>query len=247
MLRRGRLPTFLVIGAMKAGTTSLHQYLGAHPDVFMSEPKELAFFVSRLNWDRGLDWYRSHFRHAGRAIAVGECSPQYSMLPGFPGVPERMAGIVPDARLIYLVREPIARLQSQYLHDLARSDDNVGLIEAIRQGRGYVNTSRYGMQLDAYLDWFPREQILVVLSDDLQHHRTETIARVLDFIGVDPDVVPTNLEVEAHTTKAKGVDPARATLTEDERAALEEMLRGDVEALREWLGPDFDGWGLFRD
>ena len=86
--RRGALPNLIVIGGLKCGTTSLHHYLGLHPRIEMSRPKELNFFVSELNWDLGADWYASHFDRS--AQIRGETSPHYTNLPRFTGVAERM-------------------------------------------------------------------------------------------------------------------------------------------------------------
>src|SRR5919106_4193832 len=100
----GALPTFVIIGAQKCGTTALHSYLSRHPEVSMSRPKELDFFVEGANWEKGVDWYRSRFD--GAAKARGESSPNYTAHPMLAGVPERMAELVPDAKLIFMVRDP---------------------------------------------------------------------------------------------------------------------------------------------
>jgi hypothetical protein len=244
MLRRGRLPTFLIIGAMKAGTTSLHSYLQRHPQVCMSLDKELKFFVANRNWDRGLSWYRSQFPSARHHVAIGESSPHYAMLPGFPGVPERIKRTIPDVRLVYLVREPIERLQSHYLHDLAAGKHDLDIGEALRGRFGYTAASRYAMQLDAYLEHFPPEQILVVTSDDLRDRREATVTRVVEFIGADSSIVPDNLGAELHQTSGKPVDRSRATIDPDLRDGLRTLFTPEVAPLRRWLGPAFDGWGL---
>lgn len=120
------LPTFVVIGAMKAGTVSLRHYLDEHPDVFLGRGGmfgEPNYFVAEYNWSRGRAWYESLFADAdadaGQAGAIGECSPSYTMAPAFPGVPERMAAVIPDARLVYVVRDPVARMQSMYMHQVS--------------------------------------------------------------------------------------------------------------------------------
>src|SRR5438477_619745 len=97
------LPTFVVIGAMKAGTVSLRHYLDEHPDVFLGRGGKFGepnFFIAEGNWPRGRGWYESLFDGAGIAAAIGECSPSYTMAPAFRGVPERMAQLVPDPRLV---------------------------------------------------------------------------------------------------------------------------------------------------
>ena len=107
-----RLPTFLVIGAPKAGTTSLHDHLRGHPDVFMPTRKEPDFFFRDAAWREGIASYARLFRRAGSVTAVGETSTSYSRYPHVPDVPERIALVVPDARLIYLVRHPVERMVS---------------------------------------------------------------------------------------------------------------------------------------
>src|SRR5205085_10467190 len=116
LLRAGRrgaddrpvLPNLIVIGAAKCGTTSLHRYLDLHPEVAMSKTKQLHFFTEKENWGRGLAWYESHFDTP--AQVRGESTPAYSAWPVHRGVPERIARVVPDTRLIYLVRDPVERV-----------------------------------------------------------------------------------------------------------------------------------------
>src|SRR4051812_3312851 len=112
------LPNLIVIGAKKSGTTSLYVYLDAHPEISMTRDKELNFFVEERNWSRGLGWYGEQF-DAGAPVR-GEASPYYTALPHHRGVPERMASVIPDARLVYMVRDPIARLLSHYDMGVAR-------------------------------------------------------------------------------------------------------------------------------
>src|SRR5688500_4466677 len=113
----GAPPNLIVIGGLKCGTTSLHHYLNLHPQIAMSRPKELNFFVEELNWELGTDWYTSHFDPA--ADVRGETSPHYTNRPRFEGVAERIAESAPGARLIYMVRDPIKRLLSHYVHNVA--------------------------------------------------------------------------------------------------------------------------------
>ena len=110
--RHAALPNLIIIGGLKCGTTSIHHYLGLHPEIHMSKPKELNFFVEELNWDLGLDWYRGRFDD--RFAVRGESSPHYTNLPYFEGVPERIHEHIPDAKLIYMVRDPISRILSHW-------------------------------------------------------------------------------------------------------------------------------------
>ena len=116
------LPAFAVIGAMKAGTVSLCHYLDEHPDVFLGRGGKFGepnFFVAERDWTRGRGWFPFLFEGAGSAAAIGECSPIYTMAPALGGVPERMAELfIPRARLVYVVRDPITRMQSMYMHQV---------------------------------------------------------------------------------------------------------------------------------
>jgi hypothetical protein len=95
------MPNFLVIGAMKGGTTALYRYLQPHPEVFMPPVKALEFFVAEANWRRGAQWYRRQFAGAGsNEVAVGEASNAYTKYPRFMGVPERIAAQIPDVRMV---------------------------------------------------------------------------------------------------------------------------------------------------
>ncbi len=197
------LPNFLIIGAQKAGTTSLYEYLRHHPQVFMPEPKELNFFVESFSWSKGLDWYESNFADAGEALAVGEASPTYSMYPALPGVPERVAQIIPDVRLIYLLRDPIERMRSGYLNALATGAEHRPIREALVCDARYLCASSYALQIDHYLRFFDRSQMLLILSEDLRYSREETLTRVFEFLGIKPDWRPPNLSAEYHSTDGK--------------------------------------------
>lgn len=200
------LPNFLVIGAMKAGTTSLHRYLRAHPQVFMPEEKELDFFVAERHWGRGRGWYEAQFTEAAGAVAVGEASPTYSMHPEFSGVPDRVAELLPEVRLVYCVRHPIERMRSHYLHELEKGRERAPIDRALAADPRYLNTSRYAMQLEQYLARFPAKQLLITTAEQLRRDRTATVRRVLRFLGVDPDWPDSGLlDAEFHRTSGKRV------------------------------------------
>jgi len=181
------LPNLIVIGAAKCGTTSLHEYLDLHPQIAMSREKELGFFVEGKNWSRGVDWYASQFD--ADAAVRGESTPAYSAYPLYEGVPGRIAQVVPDAKLVYLVRDPIDRIVSHYTHRTINFPDMGTLEAALRDDtlrRWFVEPSRYWLQLVQYRAHFPDEQIIVVDSDELRLRRRETLESVFRFVGVDP-------------------------------------------------------------
>lgn len=197
------MPNFVVIGAQKAATTSLYLYLKAHPQVAMSSVKETDFFVEERSWSRGRQWYESLFDGAGTATAVGEASPTYTMFPLFAGVPERMAHVLPGARLIYLVRDPIERMRSAYVHALWEGTETRPIATALTGHAPYVDHSRYAMQIEQYLRYFDRDRLLVLVAEDLRDDRRAAFRRVLEFIGVDPSWEPPNLIDEYHQSSGK--------------------------------------------
>lgn len=183
----GRLPTFVVIGAQKTGTTSLWQYLQSHPQIHFADEKEPEFFLGTDGWAKGLDWYRSLFAGAGDAVAVGEASTMYTMFPHAAGVPERMRSVIPDARLIYVLRHPIDRMVSLYGHHLMAGWEHRPIGQALLQDARYTDSSRYAMQIEQYLRHFDRDQLLVLTSEALRDDRVATLTAVHRFLGVDPD------------------------------------------------------------
>ncbi|MGA8218278.1 MAG: sulfotransferase, partial [Solirubrobacterales bacterium] len=162
--RHAALPNLIIVGGLKCGTTSIHHYLGLHPEIHMSKPKELNFFVEELNWDLGLDWYRSRFD--SRFAVRGESSPHYTNLPYFEGVPQRIGEHIPDAKLLYMVRDPISRILSHWCHAVGAGYETRTMEEALaRSDQTYVTRSRYWMQLQPYIERFDRSQIEIITQE----------------------------------------------------------------------------------
>lgn len=184
------LPNLVVIGAQKCGTSSLHEYLDLHPQISMSRPKELRFFIDdssweRGNWARGRDWYEEQFH--GSAVIRGESTPGYSSYPFFPKVPERMVQIIPEARLIYLVRDPLERIVSEYLQKVRNHPEDMRSFEdrlVPFEESMYVARSCYAMQLERFLQFFALDRILVLETSELASAPLKTMARVFEFLGV---------------------------------------------------------------
>jgi hypothetical protein len=198
----GALPNLIVIGAQKCGTSGLHYYLRLHPETSMSKPKELNFFIAERNYPRGLDWYRAHFD--SRAKVRGESSPNYTAYPQHEGIPERMHSIVPDARLLYMVRDPIDRIAAHWVHNFAKRREKGDLRATLTHpNTSYIARSHYYMQLQQFLRCFPREHVLLVEQDELRTRRLETLRRVFEFIGVDPGFSHARFSDERHKTSRK--------------------------------------------
>jgi hypothetical protein len=240
------LPDLIVIGAQKCGTTSLHHYLDAHPEVAMSQPKELDFFIGRDGWARGRAWYEEHFKSSPAAIR-GESSPSYTNYPRYRCVPERIAQMVPDARLIYVVRDPIARIVSNYIHSYANGETRRGIDAELGDLRNsdYVGQSLYFTQLRRYLRVFPAERILVIAQEDLLNDRLGTLRRVFAFLGVAEDFVSPRFDREHHPSATKQADGREIPVPRVDgalRRRLVERLRADAELLRAHTGLELETW-----
>ena len=182
------LPDFIIIGSMKSGTTTLYRNLSAHPDVDMSREKETDFFVAEKNWRLGLDWYSGQFLPQGTRKR-GEASPNYTKSRDFPGVPERIAQHCPDARLIYIVRDPVVRAESQFRHSFllgALDDLDMATFEGSHGYHHIVDASRYAHQIDAYLEHFSKEALLILDFDRLVQSPQMVMDQVTAHIGIAP-------------------------------------------------------------
>jgi hypothetical protein len=244
-LRVGRpggcdLPNLVIVGAQKCGTSSLHYYLGLHPEISMSRRKELNFFIEERNWRLGVDWYRRRFE-AGAPVR-GESSPNYAAFPRFDGVPARMAALIPDARLIYLVRDPIERIASHWVHNYAMRRDRGDLRTTLLYPRStYVARSCYHAQLQRFLEHFDRSRILVLDSRDLRDRRLHTLRRVFEFLGVNPEFYHQGFEYVRHSSEEK----RRATRVGLQVRRLSRTSPGLVVPLPVWRAVEA-GFGLTR-
>jgi hypothetical protein len=196
------LPNLIVIGAQKCGTSGLHYYLSLHPEVSMSTPKELNFFIAERNYPRGLEWYSRHFDPTARCR--GESSPNYTAYPQHLGVPERIAEVVPDVRLVYIVRDPVERITAHFVHNFAKRREKGDLQATLMHpNTSYVTRSKYFMQLQRFLAHFDEEQILVLDQRDLRDDRMPTLERLFAFAGVDSGFRHPKFEQVRHSTSRK--------------------------------------------
>jgi hypothetical protein len=199
----GNLPNMIIIGAQKCGTTSLHYYLSLHPEISMSKQKELNFFLPKKNWHKGIEWYKSNF--IGRAKIYGEASPGYSFYPVYKGVPERMYSIIPEAKLIYLVRDPVERIISHYFHNYVDCNESKTFDEAVAASESniYICLSKYFMQIEQYLKFYPKSNILIVTHENLNKYRRQTLQKVFRFLCVDETIYSKKFYFKLHTSKYK--------------------------------------------
>jgi hypothetical protein len=162
-----RFPNLFIIGAMKSGTSSLHADLGSHPQIFMSTPKEPMFFSSGADWRARLEGYLELFAAAGAVHYAGESSTEYSKAPRFPGVPERLHAFNPEARILYLMRDPIERAISHYWHMVRHHGERRRLPDALRREPEYADLSRYAMQLEPYVRLFGMGNVYALTFEEM--------------------------------------------------------------------------------
>jgi hypothetical protein len=189
------LPNFLVIGAAKSGTTSLHHYLREHPQIYLPRIKEINYFAytperprGRQYWATTLDEYAAHFREAAGLKAVGEVTPAYM---NSPVAAANIARELPDVRLVAILRDPADRAYSRYLMNQRAGQDLPPFDQIIPQrDHPMIREGMYYDRLKPYFDQFPRERIKVLRYDDLQQRFAGMFRELLEFLEVDPDYLP---------------------------------------------------------
>ena len=245
------LPGFLILGAQKAGTTALYEYLRRHPGITGPRWKEVSYFDR--HYRRGPAWYRGNFPAGRRGRLVGEASPSYLF---HPLAPARAAALVPGARLIAILRDPVERAYSHYQHEVSFGREPLGFEEAIEleeermEGElermladpgyfshawwnyTYVARGLYAEQLERWYASFPAEQLLVLANEELSAEPAATYARVLGFLGA----APYGLESYPRVFDRDYPDLDAAT-----RARLADRFAGPNRRLYELLGRDL-GW-----
>jgi len=194
------LPNFLIIGAPRAGTTWAAKNMMDHPEIFMPRIKELHFFDA--NYDQGMECYESYFSDVKGKIAVGEATPEYLYIPE---VAARIHRHMPDVKLIVSLRNPVERLYSRYWNSKAKYVGNKDLSfeEKIKQKPLFIEEGFYYDHLTRYYGLFPREQLLVLLYDDLERNPHGFLADIYRFLGVDPDFVSEYQEIKINSAAAK--------------------------------------------
>jgi sulfotransferase family protein len=192
--KTGRFPDFIVIGAPRSGTTALTRYLGEHPQIFMSDPKELWYFTNR-GMERGEDWYTQHFAAAGRDRLAGEGTTLYMFLSE---AMTRISRTIPHCRLVALLRHPVDRAWSHYWFQHEWGSEKRPFEQAVsdelggraQRGDQYLAMGHYADQI-AHIDrLFPEGALLIEVFDDLRASPKEVFRRVCVHLGADPEVVP---------------------------------------------------------
>jgi len=214
-LQNARKPNLFIIGSMKSGTTYLYNLLASHPSIFMCRPKEPSYFVEPnqlrelwpWGWKQGYWRCQKHylqlFQSAGAATILGEASVHYTHLPLASGVGERIKQFNPDARLIYVMRDPIERTISHYWHRVRHLGEHRSLSYAIKNDPQYCDVSYYAMQLAPYLERFRQDQIKLVTFEELTGNTNETIGSIFRWLNIG--------SIAPATTQPENVTPETVT------------------------------------
>jgi Sulfotransferase domain len=212
------LPTYVIAGTVRSGTTSLHRLLRGHPGVFAAGEKELHFFDR--HFDRGVEWYADLFADARPGQVVGEATPNYLY---HPHAVERMASVIPAAKVVVLLRDPVDRAYSQYWMQRTSRHETLDFPDALaaepdrlasgdesdRAYFSYVDRGRYLDQLRRLREHFPEEQTLVLLYEDMRDHADDTYRAACAFIGADADHPATGLDERANQHRSFRSDRVR--------------------------------------
>jgi len=245
------LPNFIIIGAMKTGTTCLFSCLVQHPQILKCFRKEVHFFDNYF--DRGIKWYRAHFplaRRIGAGHITGEASPLYILNPL---VPERISRLLSDVKLIAILRNPVERAISHYFMEVRAKKERLPVMEAFQEEENrlqeilrtrdftnsvYIHASYkkrgiYHEQLARYLQFFPRRQLLVLKSEEFFKEPKNVIRRVFEFLEVDESF-------EVADIRPRNVGSGKTRVDAQVYAYLSDFFRPHNQSLYELLGEDFD-------
>ena len=176
-------PNFVIIGAMKCGTSTLHDQLAAQPGFFLTDPKEPNYFSDPEQFARGASWYASLFDGAAEGELRGESSTHYTKLPTYPETVARLAAAVPEVRCVYVMRHPVDRLVSHYIHEWSERTITTTLDQAARDVPRLVEYGCYAMQLAPFLERFGRDRVLPVFFERLMAEPQAEFERIGRFLG----------------------------------------------------------------
>ncbi len=262
------LPTFLGLGAQRAGTTWLYRCLAEHPQVFMTAKKEVYFF--HLNYDRGMSWYQDLFADAGSALARGEITPDYMYREQ---ALDRIANDLPDVRVIVMLRDPVERAISA----IALHPDRykgLSLRDTFEKFPDLIERGLYTLHLKKIYEYIDPQRVLILFYDDISLAPGRMLDQVFEFIGVDKGVRPPSMGTRVNRVIYPGAQgliqriglgwsiefvkrtpiggwirrnnaysrKASGTATEDDLRWMAEYFREDVEKLARQTGRSLDHW-----
>jgi len=251
LFKRGKLPTFLILGTQKGGTSSLHSYLAEHSQLYMSNPKELHFFD--LFYGYGLAWYKKHFKDSKNEYRQrGESTPYYLYHPGVPALVKKH---MPQAKFIVLLRDPVERAYSHFEMERARGaepepdfetalrleksrildaapflENNPESSNKAHQTYSYASRGFYVEQIERWFEYFPKQQFLFLKSEDFFANPKDALTTIYRFLEVE-EMYPSNFKAE-NTGNYE-------TLSPEIHAKLKPLFAEDQEKLKTLLGEHF--------
>lgn len=212
---------FIGIGAPRCGTTWIYECLKEHPQICASEPKELVFFNKKKQYLRGIDYYCSHFRHCDENKIKGEISPQY--MPS-KGTAQRIKSYFPEVKLLTVLRNPIERAFSHYYYLRSGGSEKIPTFEAALKNQNrklyLVDYGLYYTQLKKYLEVFPKENILILIYEDILGNSVKFIQNIYKFLGANENFIPQSVDkrINPPTTAHKAIEALK-------RPALMERIK----------------------
>lgn len=223
-------PNFIGIGVQKCASTWLYRILEDHPDVFVSEPKELDFFS--CHFVRGYQWYLEHFKNGIGYKAVGEISPSYFHCPD---APRRIRDFSESINIILTIRDPIERAYSQHLHCVRLgfvSGSDLSFESAVQTNPTYVDQSRYSKHIDNWLRVFSKDQICIFLLEDIKANPVAESQRLYRFLSIDEQHRSRYLKKKANVSQVVRSDRLEKVLRTLGRAGRRLGMRRLVEAVK---------------
>jgi len=192
-----RWPDFFIIGAMKAGTTTLHDYLEEHKNIFMVDPKEPGYFSQPKVFSKGDDWYLSLYDSAEKNQLLGDGSTCYSRWPTYPDVPNRIFERNPNAKFIYIVRDPVKRAYSHYRHRMeeiaAFGGEHISFETAIETDEEMLMAGNYAVQIKQFLEYYPLDSFYILDFEELINMPENVLKGIFEFLGIkDIDIKNTS-------------------------------------------------------
>ncbi len=188
---------FIGIGAVKCATTWISKCLDEHPQICLSRIKEVRFFNNVKKYRRGIDWYKSYFKNCPDDSIKGEFTPGYM---NFNQVAERIKRLFPNAKLIVSLRNPIERAYSDYWYSKVRGFELNEFKKAIKENSRYVEWGFYYKKLKPFFELFPKENILVLIYEDITKNPLKFIQKIYHFLGVDKNFIPPSINKKIWTT-----------------------------------------------
>ena len=231
-------PESYLIGAQKAGTTTLAYLLNQHPHISIGQTKEPHFFT--YNWEKGLDWYRKQFPESADTVCL-DASTSYAMAPltegwkhrnprMFEDIPAKVHSVRPDAKFIYLLRNPVDRTYSGYWHDVRMGVKNAESRTALQSDPFYLDVSDYHGQLLRWLDYFPLSSFHCVLFEDLKERPHQVVDDCVAFLGLGRPTNAIRLDSAKNQSHQVGWVGRRVNQIEIAYPRLRAMLKSSLPA-----------------